>query len=65
MKKRNVADIVRDCWEEEDEHGKVTYAVVKTYGDTTHTLVERSAYNGLFLPGYKPPLFEPKIYKDL
>jgi len=65
MKKRNVADIVRDCWEEEDEDGKVTYAVVQTYGDTTHTLVERSKYNGLYLPGYKPPLFEPTIYTKL
>ena len=25
------------------------------YGDTTHTLVERTNYGGLFLPGYKPP----------
>ena len=25
----------------------------QTYGDTTHTFVERQKYNGLFLPGYK------------
>lgn len=24
------------------------------YGDTTHTLVERKGYKGLFLPGYAP-----------
>jgi len=27
--------------------------MVKTYGDTTHTFVERLNYPGLFLPGYK------------
>ncbi|MBL7805767.1 MAG: 4-hydroxyphenylpyruvate dioxygenase [Saprospiraceae bacterium] len=36
-----------------DEHGEVTLAAIKTYGDTIHTLVERSAYNGPFLPGYE------------
>lgn len=25
------------------------------YGDTTHTLVERNGYKGLFLPGFKQP----------
>ena len=25
----------------------------QTYGDTTHTFVERQKFNGLFLPGYK------------
>ncbi|MCC7505032.1 MAG: 4-hydroxyphenylpyruvate dioxygenase [Saprospiraceae bacterium] len=36
-----------------DEHGEVTLAAIKTYGDTIHTLVERSAYNGPFLPGFE------------
>lgn len=48
---------VKEPWEESDEFGTVTYATVQTYGDTTHTLVERSNYNGLFLPGFKAPLF--------
>jgi len=48
--------IVKDVWEEEDEGGKVRFATVQTYGDTTHTFVERKGYNGLFLPGYKAPL---------
>ena len=38
-------------WEESDEGGKVRFAKVQTYGDTTHTFVERSGYKGLFLPG--------------
>ena len=43
--------VVKDVWEEEDEGGKVRFARVQTYGDTTHTFVERSGYKGLFLPG--------------
>lgn len=37
-----------------DENGEVVMAAIKTYGDTIHTLVERSRYNGVFLPGYTP-----------
>jgi 4-hydroxyphenylpyruvate dioxygenase len=38
----------------EDEHGKVVLATIAAYGDTTHTLVERSNYSGPYLPGYRP-----------
>ena len=38
----------------EDENGKVIMSGIHTYGDTVHIFVERSAYNGVFLPGYKP-----------
>jgi 4-hydroxyphenylpyruvate dioxygenase len=38
----------------EDETGKVVLAAIGTYGDTRHTLVERSGYSGLYLPGYVP-----------
>jgi 4-hydroxyphenylpyruvate dioxygenase len=37
-----------------DEHGEVVMAAIKTYGDTIHTLVERTNYKGVFLPGYEP-----------
>jgi 4-hydroxyphenylpyruvate dioxygenase len=45
----------------EDEHGKVVLATIAAYGDTTHTLVERSNYSGPYLPGYTPadPLVAP------
>ena len=33
--------------------GEVLMAVIKTYGDTTHTLIDRSRYRGVFLPGYR------------
>lgn len=33
--------------------GEVITAVIQTYGDTTHTLIERAGYHGAFLPGYR------------
>jgi 4-hydroxyphenylpyruvate dioxygenase len=36
----------------QDEHGTVRTATLKAYGDTTHTLVDRSGYHGPYLPGY-------------
>jgi len=35
-----------------DEYGTVRTATLKAYGDTTHTLVDRSRYRGPYLPGY-------------
>jgi len=35
-----------------DEHGTVRMAAIATYGETRHTLVDRSKYDGPFLPGY-------------
>jgi len=45
----------------EDEHGKVVTAAIATYGDTRHTLVERSNYSGPFLPGFvaREPVVTP------
>jgi 4-hydroxyphenylpyruvate dioxygenase len=37
-----------------DEHGTVRVAAIATYGDTRHTLVDRSRYTGPYLPGYVP-----------
>ncbi|ROT68811.1 4-hydroxyphenylpyruvate dioxygenase [Penaeus vannamei] len=59
MAKERGAKIVRDIWEEEDAGGKVRFAKVQTYGDTTHTFVERGSYKGLFLPGFHAPLTGP------
>ncbi|PLR78560.1 4-hydroxyphenylpyruvate dioxygenase [Bacillus sp. V3-13] len=41
-------------FEIKDEHGVVKKAVIGTYGDTIHTLVERNDYHGAFMPGYEP-----------
>ncbi|MFT6866557.1 MAG: 4-hydroxyphenylpyruvate dioxygenase [Cyclobacteriaceae bacterium] len=38
---------------ESDEHGKIISAGIHTYGDTVHVFIERSEYEGPFLPGYK------------
>ena len=35
-----------------DEHGTVRTAAIAAYGDTRHTLVDRSRYDGPYLPGY-------------
>jgi 4-hydroxyphenylpyruvate dioxygenase len=38
----------------EDEYGVYEYAVIRAYGDTTHSFVNRDRYRGVFAPGYKP-----------
>lgn len=38
---------------EEDDFGKVVRSGIHTYGETVHIFVERKAYDGVFLPGYK------------
>jgi 4-hydroxyphenylpyruvate dioxygenase len=35
-----------------DEHGTVRRAAIATYGETRHTLIDRSRYTGPFLPGF-------------
>jgi 4-hydroxyphenylpyruvate dioxygenase len=44
-----------------DDDGEVVLAAIRTYGDTIHTLVERSKYRGLFLPGFRAvePRYRP------
>ena len=36
----------------EDEHGVVMVAAIATYGQTRHSLIDRSSYHGPFLPGF-------------
>jgi 4-hydroxyphenylpyruvate dioxygenase len=38
----------------EDDYGKVVVAAIATFGDTRHTLVQRSGYSGPYLPGFVP-----------
>jgi 4-hydroxyphenylpyruvate dioxygenase len=45
---------VREPWEASDEHGSVKLATIEAYGETLHTFVERSGYDGAFLPAYVP-----------
>ena len=53
--KKRGAKIVQDVIEESDQMGSVKSAIVQTYGDTVHKLIDRRNYRGLFLPGYKEP----------
>ena len=46
------AVVVEEPHEETDEHGTVRIAAIATYGETRHTLVDRSRYTGPYLPGY-------------
>ncbi|MBI4068222.1 4-hydroxyphenylpyruvate dioxygenase [Candidatus Kaiserbacteria bacterium] len=36
-----------------DHYGTVVCAAIRTYGDTIHSLVERTRYSGLHLPGFE------------
>jgi 4-hydroxyphenylpyruvate dioxygenase len=38
----------------EDDNGVYEFAVIRAYGDTTHSFVNRDRYRGVFAPGYKP-----------
>ena len=37
---------------DEDEHGAIHHAAIRTYGETVHTFLDRSAYTGLFAPQF-------------
>ncbi|MGH0147915.1 UNVERIFIED_CONTAM: hypothetical protein FKN15_011208, partial [Acipenser sinensis] len=50
---KDVAFTVKDC------------DFLVQYGDTTHTLVERMDYKGLFLPGFEAPLFRDPLLDTL
>ena len=46
------ARIVVPAHDESDADGTVRLAVIAAYGDTVHTIVDRSRYRGVYLPGY-------------
>jgi 4-hydroxyphenylpyruvate dioxygenase len=50
--RRQGARIVEEPHWSSDERGAVRSAAIATYGDTRHTLVDRSRYTGPYLPGY-------------
>jgi 4-hydroxyphenylpyruvate dioxygenase len=47
------AHSIQEPTEHSDEHGRVITSSIAAYGDTIHTFVERTHYNGAFLPGYR------------
>jgi len=46
----------------EDEHGVYEFAIIRAYGDTTHTFVNHDNYKGIFAPGYQP--LDPERYSS-
>jgi 4-hydroxyphenylpyruvate dioxygenase len=46
------ATILTEPYDESDEFGTVRLAAIAAYGDVRHTLVDRSRYDGPYLPGY-------------
>jgi len=46
------ATVVEEPHDVTDSCGTVRTAAIKAYGDTVHTLVDRSRYHGPYLPGY-------------
>ncbi|KAF2898393.1 hypothetical protein ILUMI_07796 [Ignelater luminosus] len=50
--KQRGANVIKDIWEESDFNGVVRFATIQTFGDTTHTFMDKSLYRGIFLPGY-------------
>jgi 4-hydroxyphenylpyruvate dioxygenase len=41
-----------------DDHGEAVLSTIQSFGETTHTFVERNKYHGAFLPGYS--MYDPK-----
>ncbi|GHF29801.1 4-hydroxyphenylpyruvate dioxygenase [Amycolatopsis deserti] len=47
------ATILEEPHDVSDEHGTVRRAAIATYGETRHSLVDRSRYTGPYLPGFQ------------
>lgn len=45
---------VEEPHDRKDHHGTIRKAAIATYGDTIHTLINRSEYDGIFMPGFVP-----------
>jgi 4-hydroxyphenylpyruvate dioxygenase len=64
------ATVLAEPHDVSDDGGTVRLATIATYGETRHTLVDRSRYSGVFLPGFEPatgafsakPAHHPKRY---
>ncbi|ASO18418.1 4-hydroxyphenylpyruvate dioxygenase [Actinoalloteichus hoggarensis] len=50
--RRQGATVLVEPQDVSDEHGTVRTAAIATYGQTRHTLVDRSRYTGPYLPGF-------------
>jgi 4-hydroxyphenylpyruvate dioxygenase len=46
------ATVLEEPHDVSDEHGTVRMAAIAAYGETRHSLIDRSRYTGPYLPGY-------------
>ena len=46
------ATVLEEPHDVTDEHGTVRTAALAAYGETRHSLIDRSRYTGVYLPGY-------------
>ena len=46
------ATVLMEPHDDSDEHGTVRTAAIAAYGETRHSLVDRSRYDGPYLPGF-------------
>src|SRR5262245_855152 len=51
--RRQGATVLEEPHDVADEHGTVRIAAIAAYGETRHTLIDRSHYEGPYLPGYE------------
>jgi 4-hydroxyphenylpyruvate dioxygenase len=52
--RRTGATILEEPHDVSDQHGTVRRGAIATYGETRHTLIDRSRYSGPYLPGFVP-----------
>ncbi|MGN6607084.1 MAG: 4-hydroxyphenylpyruvate dioxygenase [Jatrophihabitans sp.] len=61
------ATILDEPHDVSDEHGTVRVAAIAAYGQTRHTLVDRSRYRGPYLPGWvartAPAMVEQRLFQ--
>jgi 4-hydroxyphenylpyruvate dioxygenase len=65
---RRGAEAVRPPQAFEDDFGVYESATIRTYGDTTHTFMNRDRYKGIFAPGFKPmdpERYSPKTFRNV
>ncbi len=53
------ATVIREPHRSEDNDGYVISATIQTYGDTTHTFIERANFKGVFLPCFNKKSEDP------
>jgi 4-hydroxyphenylpyruvate dioxygenase len=47
------AHVALEPYDRTDEYGRIRRAKIRAYGDTLHSFISTSDYNGPFLPGYR------------